>query len=364
MESLYHAALEVSGDERAALLAQSDPEVRRAVEALLAQGGSREAVLDRPAWEQASSSLDSVHTQFLPGEQLGSYRVEGKLGVGGMGEVYRARDTRLEREVAIKVLPASVAQDPERRARFEREGRVLASLNHPNIAQIYGVEDGALVMELVAGETLRGPLPLHTALNYAKQIADALEAAHDKGIIHRDLKPANVMITPRGVVKVLDFGLAAVAQPAESFTSNDSPTLTHQTTQPGMIMGTAAYMSPEQAAGKPVDKRADIWSFGVVLWEMLTGDRLFQGETPLHTMAGVLQGPIDFSKLPQTTPPAIRELAERCLDRDLQTRLRDIGEARVQLQRYLSNPVESNRPLREQSTLPGTPLKVSDSRPS
>ena len=171
-------------------------------------------VLDRPAWEQANSLLDSVRTQLVPGKRLGSYRVEAKLGAGGMGEVYRARDTRLEREVAIKVLPASVAQDPERRARFEREGKVLAALNHPNIAHIYGVEECALVMELVEGETLRGPLPIDTALNYAKQIADALEAAHDKGIVHRDLKPANVMITPQGVVKVLDFGLAAVSQPS------------------------------------------------------------------------------------------------------------------------------------------------------
>ncbi len=347
MEALYHAALEVSGEERAALLARSDPEVRHAVEILLAQGGSGEVVLDRPAWEQANSLLDSVRTQLVPGKRLGSYRVEAKLGAGGMGEVYRARDTRLEREVAIKVLPASVAQDPERRARFEREGKVLAALNHPNIAHIYGVEECALVMELVEGETLRGPLPIDTALNYAKQIADALEAAHDKGIVHRDLKPANVMITPQGVVKVLDFGLAAMSQPSgEVLSAANSPTLTEPATQPGMIMGTAPYMSPEQAAGKPVDKRADIWSFGVILWEMLTGHRLFQGETPSHTMAEVLQGTIDFSKLPQTTPPSIRELMQRCLDRDVNTRLRDIGEARFQLQRYLANTArtETARP--------------------
>jgi len=251
------------------------------------------------------------------------------------------------------VLPASVAQDPERRARFEREGKVLAALNHPNIAHIYGVEECALVMELVEGETLQGPLPIDTALNYARQIADALEAAHDKGIIHRDLKPANVMITPQGVVKVLDFGLAAVSQPSgESAGTARSPTLTEPATQPGMIMGTAAYMSPEQAAGKPVDKRADIWSFGVVLWEMLTGHRLFHGETPSHTMAEVLRGTIDFSKLPQTTPSTIRELVKRCLDRDLRTRLRDIGEARVQLQRYLSNPTdgtETQKPVSGES---------------
>ena len=205
MEALYHAALAVSGEERLALLAKSDPDVRRAVESLLAQGGSGEVVLDRPAWEQASSLIDPAPMQFAPGDQLGWYRVEAKIGQGGMGEVYRAKDTKLEREVAIKVLPASVAQDPERRIRFEREAKVLAALNHPNIAHIYGVEERALIMELVEGETLQGPLPIDTALNYAKQIAEALEAAHDKGIVHRDLKPANIMITPQGVVKVLDF---------------------------------------------------------------------------------------------------------------------------------------------------------------
>ena len=353
MEALYHAALEVSGEERAELLAKSDPEVRRAVEALLAQGGSGEALLDRPAWDQANNLLDSVRTQFVPGERVGSYRVEAKLGAGGMGDVYRATDTKLEREVAIKVLPSSVAQDPERRIRFEREAKVLASLNHPNIAHIYGVEKSAFVMELVEGETLRGPLEIDTAINYAKQIADALEAAHDKGIIHRDLKPANIMITPQGVVKLLDFGLAAVTQPSgESSDVMNSPTLTEPATTPGMIMGTAAYMSPEQAAGKSVDKRADIWSFGVVLWEMLTGHRLFHGETLSHTLAEVLKGTIDFHKLPQTTPSTIRELMKRCLDRDVKTRLRDIGEARFQLQQYLSNPAghaENLRGMAEQS---------------
>ena len=211
------------------------------------------------------------------GTRLGPYEVLAPIGAGGMGEVYRARDTKLDRDVAIKVLPAALAQDPERLARFEREAKVLASLNHPNIAQIYGVEERALVMELVPGESLKGPLPLETALNYAQQIADALEAAHDKGIVHRDLKPANIMITPAGVVKVLDFGLAAIPQASAGDPSNpaNSPTLTISPTRAGMILGTAAYMSPEQARGKPVDKRADIWAFGVVLYEMLTGRQAF-----------------------------------------------------------------------------------------
>ena len=209
---------------------------------------------------------------LVPGARLGPYEVVSALGAGGMGEVYRAKDTKLDRQVAIKILPESVAQDPERLARFEREAKVLAALNHPNIAQIYGVEERALVMELVDGETLKGPLPLETALNYAKQIADALEAAHEKGIVHRDLKPGNIMVTAAGVVKVLDFGLA-LSQPSGSASSDpsQSPTFTMSPTRAGMIMGTAPYMSPEQARGGVVDRRADIWAFGVVLYEMLTG---------------------------------------------------------------------------------------------
>ena len=268
---------------------------------------------------------------LFAGDKLGSYEILAPLGAGGMGEVYRARDTKLEREVAIKVLPHLLANDPERLARFEREAKVLAALNHPNIAQIYGIEDRALVMELVPGETPKGPLPLDDVLRIFAQVADALEAAHEKGITHRDLKPANIMITPAGVVKVLDFGLASVAEPQPEGRAADSPTLTMRATQAGMIMGTAGYMSPEQASGKPVDKRADIWSFGVVLWEMLTGHPLFTGETISHTLADVLRGPIDFDKLPEETPRAIRDLLWRCLDRNVRTRLRDIGEARIVL---------------------------------
>jgi serine/threonine protein kinase len=277
------------------------------------------------------------------GDKLGPYEILAPIGAGGMGEVYRARDTKLDREVAIKVLPAALAHDPERLARFEREAKVLASLNHPNIAQIYGTEESssgrALVMELVPGLTLHTPLPQAEALRIALQIAEALEAAHEKGIIHRDLKPANIIITPAGVVKVLDFGLAAVPQRSAEGDATNSPTLTMQATQAGMIMGTAGYMSPEQAAGQIVDKRADIWSFGVVLWEMLVGQKMFTGSTVAHILADVLRGPIDLEKLPKETPHAVRDLLKRCLDRDLKTRLRDIGEARIALQKYLANPV-------------------------
>lgn len=265
---------------------------------------------------------------FSAGDKLGSYEIVAPIGAGGMGEVYRAKDTKLDRAVAIKVLPGALAQDPDRRTRFEREAKVLASLNHPNIAQIYGIEGNALVMELVEGETLKCPAPLE----YAKQIAEALEAAHEKGITHRDLKPGNIMVTPDGVVKVLDFGLAFVAQEKSGDPMN-SPTLTMRATEAGMIMGTAAYMSPEQASGKPVDKRADIWSFGVVLWEMLTGSRLFHGETVSHTLADVLRGPIDFDHLPAGK---IRDLTRRCLTRDVKMRLRDIGDARIVLQEVLA----------------------------
>jgi len=265
------------------------------------------------------------------GDKIGPYEIRGPLGAGGMGEVYRATDSKLDREVAIKVLPAALAQNPERLARFKREAKVLASLNHPHIAQIYGADDHpALIMELVEGEEPKGPLPMETALNYARQIAEALEAAHEKGIVHRDLKPANIKVTAAGIVKVLDFGLAAVAPGSASDSDPDnSPTMTMAATQQGIIIGTAAYMSPEQASGKPADKRADIWSFGVVLFELLSGQRMFDGETVSHTLAGVLAGPIDFDKLPRQTPPAIRALLRRCLDRNVANRLRDIGEARV-----------------------------------
>jgi Tol biopolymer transport system component len=277
------------------------------------------------------------------GDKLGPYEILGPIGAGGMGEVHRARDAKLNRDVAIKVLPAALANDADYLARFQREAQVLAALNHPNIAAIYGFEDHSIVMELVEGATLaeriaQGALSIDEALPITKQIAEALEAAHEKGIVHRDLKPGNVKITSEGTVKVLDFGLAKTAEARTTSDASNSPTLTIRATEAGLIMGTAGYMSPEQAAGKPVDKRADIWSFGVVLWEMLTGRRLFDGETISHTLADVLRAPIDFDKLPKETPQAIRDLLRRCLDRDIKTRLRDIGEARIALQKYLANP--------------------------
>ena len=276
---------------------------------------------------------------------LGPYTIVAPLGAGGMGEVYRARDGKLQRDVALKVLPEVVAGDPDRLARFEREAQVLAALNHPHIGAIYGLQESAsvtaLVLELVEGPTLaeriaQGPLPLDEALPIARQIAEALEAAHEAGIIHRDLKPANIKVRPDGAVKVLDFGLAKAFDTAstsglQSTGLTNSPTLTARGTEVGMILGTAAYMAPEQARGKVVDKRADIWAFGVVVFEMLTGKRLYEGQTVSDTLAAVLTKDVDWALLPAATPPAIRQLLRRCLDRDAPRRLRDIGEARVVL---------------------------------
>jgi serine/threonine-protein kinase len=276
---------------------------------------------------------------------LAHYRVTAAIGAGGMGEVYRATDTKLGREVALKVLPAEVAQDPERLARFRREAQLLAALNHPGIAAIHGLEEAEgqifLVLELVDGEDLaarlkRGAIPLDEAIAVATQIAQALEAAHDKGIVHRDLKPANVKVTPDGKVKVLDFGLAKAwtGDGPGGTSSGDlsrSPTLAHTGTAAGLILGTAAYMSPEQARGKAVDKRADIWAFGVVLWEMLTGRRLFEGETLSDVLAAVLKTAPDLDALPAGVPPRVRRLLGRCLKKDPTQRLHDIADARIEL---------------------------------
>ena len=306
------------------------------------------------------------------GTRLGPYEITGKLGAGGMGEVYRATDTKLKREVAIKVLPEAFTQDREHLARFEREAQLLAQLHHPNIASIFGLEESApstgsgqapsassgqavvraLVMELVEGPTLAerlesGPLPLDESLSIARQIAEALEEAHEKGIVHRDLKPANVKLTTDGRVKVLDFGLAKALDPGGASASSpsllsNSPTLAQGATQMGMILGTAAYMAPEQAAGAAVDRRADIWSFGVVLYEMLAGRRLFEGETVSHVLAGVLKDTPDFSALPAGTPKRITNLLRRCLRKKARERLQAIGDARVVIEEVLADPHRSD----------------------
>jgi serine/threonine protein kinase len=281
------------------------------------------------------------------GTRLGVYEVAAQIGEGGMGQVYRARDTKPNRDVALKVLPDSFAGDPDRLARFTREAQTLASLNHPNIAQIVGLEDSggvrALVMELVEGDDLsqriaRGAISLDEVLPIARQIAEALEAAHEQGIIHRDLKPANIKLRPDGTVKVLDFGLAKALGPAEAPNSSQAPTITTPAmTQAGMILGTAAYMSPEQARGKTVDKRADIWAFGAVLFEMLTGQRAFPGEDITDTIVSVISKEPDWSTLPSATPSGLRHVLGRCLKKDIRARLRDIGEARVQIEDLLSS---------------------------
>ncbi len=282
------------------------------------------------------------------GARLGPYEIVAPLGAGGMGEVYRARDTRLRREVAIKVLPDAFASDAQRLGRFEREAQLLASLSHPNIAAIHGFDEAGgvhfLVLELVAGETLaerlaEGPLELEEAFNVARQIAEGLEAAHERGVIHRDLKPSNVKITPEGKVKVLDFGLAkALGAESAAHDLSQSPTVTTGATRDGVILGTAAYMSPEQARGKPLEKRTDVWSFGCVLYETLTGRQAFSGETVSDTLVAILGREPDWQALPATTPARIRDLLRRCLQKDPTRRLRDIGDARIEIEEALAEP--------------------------
>jgi Tol biopolymer transport system component len=344
VESLYHAARTRPSGERAAFLAdrcRDDESLRREVESLLNESVSDEGFLDSPA-SAAAHVAPAVTPAAMSGHTLGGYHLEALLGAGGMGEVYRARDTKLGRDVAIKVLPRAMTGDSERLARFEREARMLAALNHPNICAIYGLEeaDGLrfLILELVDGETLAqklaalqilspqsSGLPIDVVLMLARQIAEALEVAHDKGIIHRDLKPANITITPDGVVKVLDFGLA---KPASADGAGADPI---GGTQAGVILGTAAYMSPQQARGQVVDKRADIWAFGCVLYEMLTGHVAFAGETVSDTIGKILEREPDWSALPSTTPSVIRRLLRRCLAKDPRQRLRDIGDVRLEI---------------------------------
>src|SRR5437867_2174010 len=334
---LFHEARERTPAERDAFLARAcahDPTLRREVESLLAQPPA--GVLGTPVAALVADLVAPPAPRLAPGSSVDPYRIERLLAVGGMGEVYRARDTTLGRDVAIKILPRHFTADPERLARFEREARMLAALNHPNIGAIYGLEAAAggvraLVLELVEGETVadriqRGPVPVTDALTIARQIADALDAAHEKGIVHRDLKPANIKVTPSGVVKVLDFGLAKAATG-----ELQSPAVTVGSTQEGTILGTAAYMSPEQARGQAVDKRTDIWAFGCVLYEMLAGRLAFPGETVSDTIAAILGQEPDWAALPAATPPMVARLLQRGLEKDPKRRLRDIADARAEL---------------------------------
>jgi serine/threonine protein kinase/Tol biopolymer transport system component len=342
IERLFHEARERTPAERDAFLAHAcadDPALRREVESLLAQPPA--GMIDAPVDALVAGLVSPAAPRLAPGASVGPYRIERLLAVGGMGEVYRARDTTLGRDVAIKILPRDFTSSAERLARFEREARMLAALNHPNIGAIYGLEAAndvkALVLELVEGETLaerihRGRVPVTEALTIARQIADALDAAHEKGIVHRDLKPANIKVTPDGVVKVLDFGLAKAASGEGSTPGlTQSPTVTVGGTQEGTVLGTAAYMSPEQARGQPVDKRTDIWAFGCVLYEMLTGHRAFPGETMSDAIAAILGREPDWAALPATTPPAVARLLQRGLEKDPRRRLRDIADARADL---------------------------------
>lgn len=356
IEEVYYAALEARDDQRAAYLKEAcagDSDLRREVESLLAQEKTADPFLETPALEAAARMFSEDSSQSLIGRQMGSYQIVSLLGAGGMGEVYEALDTKLGRKVAIKILPAAFLNDPERSSRFQREARMLAALNHPNIATIYGFEqsDGVqyLVMELVPGQTLadrlrKGALPSEEALKVAGQIAEGLEAAHEQGVIHRDLKPANVKVTPEGRVKVLDFGLAKVFadEPGAEDDAN-APTLSALPTMPGAIMGTPAYMSPEQARGGRVDKRTDVWAFGCVLYEMLAGKQAFGGQTSQDQMAAVLVREINWDALPPAIPGKIRDLLRRCLQKDAQQRPRDFGAVKAAIDQ-VARPQRVSRP--------------------
>jgi serine/threonine protein kinase/Tol biopolymer transport system component len=367
VKALFQATVERPAAEREAFLAGAagdDQTLRGDVESLLAADAADVSFLDRLPLA-AQDILDDapglpIEPATAAGRCMGQYEITALLGAGAMGEVYRAHDTKLNREVALKVLTPLLARDPDRLARFRREAQMLAALNHPNIAAIYGLEESggvqALVLELVDGPTLadqvaRGPLPLDEALAVGRQIAGAVEAAHEKGIIHRDLKPANIKIAGNGVVKVLDFGLARVWEGAPDAQLSASPALTASLDGERMILGTPAYMSPEQARGKVLDKRTDIWSFGCVLYEMLTGRAAFGGETISDTLAGVLDREPDWELLPLSAPIRLRELLRRCLQKDVNRRLRDIGDARLDLDEVLT-PTDPRTILTNERDIP------------
>ncbi len=342
-ESLFHAALEQPPDKRRDYLLHacgSDEELRREVESLLAVASDADSFLESapaPPVGDITGKTDDAH--WVSGTRVGPYIIRERIGNGGMGEVFLAHDPGLRRDVAIKVLSSSFVSNRDRLMRFEREARALAAVNHPHIGAIYHLQltdrgAPALVLELIHGDTVaerlrRGPIPMQTAFSYARQIAEALDAAHDKGIVHRDLKPANVKVTPQEVVKVLDFGLARMAAPID--TAGAAHAMTAEWTQPGAVMGTVGYMSPEQARGLDVDKRADVWAFGCLLYEMLSGRAAFAGPTFSDTIAAVLEREPEWAALPRSTPPDIQRLLGRCLEKDVTRRLRDIGEARIAL---------------------------------
>jgi eukaryotic-like serine/threonine-protein kinase len=351
-EELFHNALEHPPEARRAFLDRAcgeDAELRRQVEMLLSQDEQAGSFLEKPALASAM-----VEESLMIGKTLGHYRISGQIGKGGMGEVFQAKDQVLGRDVAIKVLPSEFVRDADRVSRFQREAKVLASLNHPNIAAIYGLEKSGetnfLVLELVEGETLAertraGSISVEESLKLAVQIAEALEAAHEKGVIHRDLKPANIKVTADGKVKVLDFGLAkafaseqAEVNPSNSPALTHSPTLSYMATQQGIILGTAAYMSPEQAKGRTVDKKADIWAFGCVLYEMLTGQASFQGEDVTEILAAVVKGGANLDLLPGNLNPRVHEVITRCLQKDLKKRYHDIADVRYEIEQSLADP--------------------------
>ena len=352
ISDLYHRALARTPEERSAFLrrrATGTTALRQEVESLLGYESAAARFLETPAAVVAGDIARTPISQMI-GRQLGPYTIVAPLGAGGMGEVYRARDSKLGRDVAIKILPSHFTADPERRARFAREARLLATLNHPHIGAIYGLEetDGvtALVLELVEGPTLadrlaRGPLPIADALAIARQIAEALDAAHEKGIVHRDLKPANIVLqgaathrrVPSGDLraKVLDFGLAKTMAVGRDRDLTSVPRARSTAPRTGRILGTPAYMSPEQARGQAVDKRTDIWAFGCVLFEMLSGRRAFDGDTVTDTFARILEHEPDWAALPAETPASIRTLLERCLQKDPRKRLHDIADALIEI---------------------------------
>ncbi len=366
VERLYHQAAERPHGEQAAFLESAcagDEDLRRDVESLLAADG--DGFLEEPALDLAARDLAKDGTSFV-GRRLGGYEVLALLGAGGMGEVYRAQDTTLGREVALKLLPRELSSDPDRLSRLAREARLLASLNHPGIATLHGLEEAEgqrfLIMELVPGQTLegrlgRGPLPIEEALSVGRQMAEALEAAHEKGVIHRDLKPANVKVTPDGRVKLLDFGLAKAL---DGTGVEAVPTPPGEATREGTVLGTPAYMSPEQARGQALDRRTDIWSFGCCLYESLSGQKAFGGATTSDTLAGVLEREPAWSAMPDAIPDGVRRVLRRCLTKDVRKRLQHIGDARLELEEVDARPDErakrASRRLHGSSPLLGAAL--------